>query len=66
MAYIRPRKHHRVAKRTVEQAPSKGTFIQYDTRNKIILLAIVFGIVLFLKGFVLGYIASRAAGNCSL
>lgn len=59
MAYARTRKHYRVAKKEAETAPNKGIFISNEHKKKGLIILSVFIAVVFVKGFLFGYIAGR-------
>ncbi len=56
MAHSRVRRHYRVAEKEVSQSPSKGTFVTHSNKNKMIFAIAGLFVMLFLKGFLFGYI----------
>lgn len=53
------KRHYRVAQKQVEQAPSKGVFIANEKKNQYILFAIGMFLIIFIKGFIIGYLVAR-------
>lgn len=53
------KKHYRTARKKVEQAPSKGTFVQNKDKKKYLAIAVGIMIFVFLKGLLLGFLAGR-------
>lgn len=58
MSYSKSRKHHRVAKKTIETNSAKGLFIPCQHKNKLCVLAIVVFVLVFIKGIMVGYCLS--------
>lgn len=59
MSSVRGRRHYRVAQKEVEQAPQKGTFVKNEDKHKLCICALLFVMIVFIKGFVIGYLLGR-------
>lgn len=58
MSYAKARKHHRVAKKTVENNSAKGLFVPYEYKNKLCILALTCFTFVLIKGIIIGYCLS--------
>ncbi len=54
-------RHYRAAKREVEYKPaaSKGVFIRNDLKSKLAMGALLAGVILFIKGLIIGYLFAQ-------
>jgi len=61
MANYKARRHYRVAEKEMAQAPSKGTFVPDDKKNKLIALFVAVVLLTYFKGLFLGYLFGKKA-----
>ncbi len=59
MANAKSRRHYRVAKREVMQAPTKGVFVPKEKKGKIIALGILLIVAAYLKGMIIGHLITK-------
>lgn len=53
MAYARARKHYRVAEKEMDMVPD-GIFILDEDKTRIIIIAVIIMILVFIKGMIIG------------
>ena len=63
MSYAKARKHHRVAKKSAQNNSVKGIFLPHEHKNKLCILTVVFLIMVFIKGILLGFVIANNEDN---
>ncbi len=62
MKHARGRKHYRAANKVADEGILGGLFIPEKQRKQMMMMAILFMIIAFLKGMIIGYMLAKHEG----
>jgi len=59
MSYAKTRRHHRVAKKSVENNSVKGILIPEEHKNRLCIFTVAFLTLIFIKGILVGFVLAN-------